>query len=284
MSGADYAQKLIEISMFTFISELKFINDDNYFYDTPIYRRMITEEGICYTINMLENSKMYTPAMVDYLIDFPFDEQFKDHLKLPQYPVQTTSSGHEFGLTVYTENLNENFNAMCSDKDGFKVKLHSPYEYPRMSSHYIDIPADDFTMIAIKPFVIQTSEDLRKYHPQVRHCYFHGERKLNFFKFYTQSNCEYECYIQRLKDNCGCVAFYMPHESGTRICQSSIEKSCHCDFREHWGRYEIDFKIDFLCFDTIYLKIIEKFHLTFLKNVNFKIMMIMQFSQMIKQS
>jgi amiloride-sensitive sodium channel len=105
-----------------------------------------------------------------------------------------------------------------------------------MTSHYVDISADDFTQIAIKPFAIKSTEDLRKYDPKVRHCYFDGEKRLTFFRFYTQSNCEYECYLHRLKAKCGCVAFYMPHKPATRICQSSGEKSCHCEFREHYGR------------------------------------------------
>ncbi|KAG5669078.1 hypothetical protein PVAND_016977 [Polypedilum vanderplanki] len=237
MTGVDYAKNLLKISVIDFISELKFLNDDDYFYETPIYRRMITEEGICYTINMLDNSEMYTDEMADYLIDFgEIDEGFERRKNLAEYPPKTTSSGRDYGLTIFTPKLEENFNSMCSDKDGFKIKLHPPHEFPRMSSHYIDIPDDDTTIIAVKPSAIKTFEELRKYDPKVRHCYFDGERKLKFFRYYTQANCEYECYIKRLYSTCGCVAFFMPHKNDTRICQSSEEKSCHCQFRENWGR------------------------------------------------
>jgi hypothetical protein len=40
-----------------------------------------------------------------------------------------------------------------------------------MSSHFIDIPADDFTLIAVRPSAVKTTEDLRKYDPQVRLCF-----------------------------------------------------------------------------------------------------------------
>jgi hypothetical protein len=87
MTGADYAANLLEISVSDFVSELKFLNDDDYFYVTPIYRRMITEEGICYTINMLEDELMYTDEMADYLIDFgELDVGFGERLKLAEYP------------------------------------------------------------------------------------------------------------------------------------------------------------------------------------------------------
>ncbi|XP_070507655.1 pickpocket protein 28-like [Chironomus tepperi] len=169
--------------------------------------------------------------MADYLINFDIN-----FTRPQKYPVHASKSGRDYGLTIVTKDLVDNFNGMCAIKDGFKITLHSPLTHPRMSTHFIDVPADDVTMIAIKPFVITTSEDLRQYHPKIRHCYFENEKKLEFFRHYSQSNCEYECYIQRLMSTCGCVVFYMPHISGTRICQSSTEKSCHCDFRENYGQ------------------------------------------------
>jgi len=237
MSGGDYVKNLEEISVLDFINELKFENDDDFFYEKPIYRRLITEEGICYTINLYENKNMFTSQMAEYLIEFDhLDTHFNDLTKPQRYPVHASKSGREYGLTILTKELADNFNGMCAIKDGFKITLHSPLTHPRMSTHFIDVPADDVTMIAIKPFVITTSENLRQYDPKIRHCYFENEKKLQFFRHYSQSNCEYECYIQRLMTTCGCVAFYMPHVSGSRICQSRAEKSCHCDFRENYGQ------------------------------------------------
>lgn len=220
--------------MLNFINVLEFEKDDDFFYDIPIHRRLMTEAGICYTINLESNSNLFTKEVADYLINFA---EFDGYPKTPStYPVHSSKSGREYGLTIVTENIAENFNSMCTNKDGFKVMLHSPQSYPRISSHYIDIPADSITMIAITPVVITTDEDLRKYDPKVRHCYFDNERKLKFFKRYSQSNCEFECYVQRLFRTCGCVAFYMLHRLGTRICQSRTEKMCFCEFRETYGR------------------------------------------------
>lgn len=234
MSGEDFVKYLQEISILNFIHELRFENDDDFFYDTPIHRHLMTDEGICYTINAEKNEKLFTPEIADYLIKF---ENLRESFKLPKdYPVHTSKSGSEYGLKISTENLVDNFNGMCTEKDGFKVMLHSPHTYPQMSTHYIDIPADELIMIAIKPVVITTSENLRKYNPKIRHCYFDNEKNLQFFRQYSQSNCEYECFIQRLMMACKCVAFYMPHVNNTRICQSSEEKLCHCEFRDNYGQ------------------------------------------------
>jgi amiloride-sensitive sodium channel len=45
----------------------------------------------------------------------------------------------------------------------------------------------------IVPEIIQADEDLRSFDPDERKCYFEDERKLNYFKVYTQRNCESEC-------------------------------------------------------------------------------------------
>ena len=44
---------------------------------------------------------------------------------------------------------------------------------------------------------IQKSDDFFKdFDLNDRNCYFEGERKLKYFKIYTQRNCQNECYSQ----------------------------------------------------------------------------------------
>lgn len=72
------------------------------------------------------------------------------------------------------------------------------------------IPVDQQVLIKIKPKVTVTSEDLHHYSPQVRGCYFRSERRLRFYKSYSQRKCEEECLANSTKKLCGCVQFYMP--------------------------------------------------------------------------
>lgn len=72
------------------------------------------------------------------------------------------------------------------------------------------IPVDQRALIRIKPKVTVTSGDLHHYSPQVRGCYFRSERRLRFYKSYSQRKCEEECYANSTRKICGCVQFYMP--------------------------------------------------------------------------
>jgi Amiloride-sensitive sodium channel len=74
----------------------------------------------------------------------------------------------------------------------------------------------------------KSDDNLRKYPPQSRKCYFEGEKPLKFFKFYTKSNCELECKTEAKFQNCGCVLHSMPRDKSTKIC-SIDELKCKYD-------------------------------------------------------
>lgn len=58
--------------------------------------------------------------------------------------------------------------------------------------------------------MIETSEELKDYHPNRKQCFMNSERKLKFFKVYTQRHCELECQSFRMESECGCVHFAYP--------------------------------------------------------------------------
>lgn len=51
-----------------------------------------------------------------------------------------------------------------------------------------------------------------------RQCYFDWENRLQFFKVYTQRNCELECLTAKTLRTCRCVTFAMPRSAGTPVC------------------------------------------------------------------
>ncbi|CAO1385947.1 unnamed protein product [Diamesa hyperborea] len=81
--------------------------------------------------------------------------------------------------------------------------------------------------------MVKTSHDLKHYKPKVRQCYFDGERKLNYFKVYTQSNCEYECLTKFTDKTCGCVRFGMLKEKSSIICNFT-QQACYTDAEANW--------------------------------------------------
>lgn len=63
------------------------------------------------------------------------------------------------------------------------------------------------------------ADDLKTLPVKQRLCYMDGERKLKFFKIYTQYHCEIECLSDKLKQICECVPFDIIRDNGTKVCE-----------------------------------------------------------------
>jgi acid-sensing ion channel, other len=124
---------------------------------------------------------------------------------------------------------NSNLNPGCIfGINGFRVLLHTPVDFPFMMSYqYYAIPFQKETNIMIKPQMIYPSKRIRAYSPDNRQCYFEGEKKLQFFKIYSKSNCELECKTRFILKSCGCVKFSMPRDNQTTICGNSQIQCIH---------------------------------------------------------
>lgn len=100
-----------------------------------------------------------------------------------------------------------------------------PDELPDILMSENFIPADQMTVISVIPKVITiTSNDLKRYAPQVRRCYLRSERPLRFFRSYSQRKCELECLANFIKKTCGCVHYGMPSTWKKTLWFSYIRK------------------------------------------------------------
>jgi amiloride-sensitive sodium channel len=106
----------------------------------------------------------------------------------------------------------------------FKIILHLPNEVPQLSYEAIDYRIGKDQVILISAEVIKYEDSLKDFPPETRGCYFDGERKLQFFKSYTKSNCEYECFSNYSYLMCGCVKFSMVHNDKMNVC--TVERGC----------------------------------------------------------
>lgn len=95
----------------------------------------------------------------------------------------------------------------------FKVYLHRSDEIKEAFDRPFEVEIGKKVIVSISPNVITSSNDIRKYSPKMRQCFFNSERQLKFFKVYTKSNCEHECLTNFTRNECGCVKFVMPRKS-----------------------------------------------------------------------
>ena len=207
-----------------------------------LFYEVITEAGICYSFNMLDSDDILNDIIDDGLkypkhgkksINWTLQDGYTE-ISSSIYPERVLGSGFAMSLNVWL-NVNKNdVDFKCNAfSQGFKMSLHSPTEVPRFSKDYYHIPLKKTVQFSVNPEVFKTSDGLKSYKPEVRQCYYDGEKPLKFYKVYTQSNCELEClsnYTQRL---CSCTKLGHPHGHGTKMC-SSMNEACYSAAEFNW--------------------------------------------------
>jgi acid-sensing ion channel, other len=146
----------------------------------------LTRNGIGFSFNMMESDDLlnFNEASNDFRYSYNVE---KANTKQPK------STGSQPGNKLFMKFKDIDFETWKYSKcrqEAFSV--HSPFELPITSNFNKFHFSIDF-QIWITPEIIQTDDDLRSFDPDERNCYFEGERKLNYFKVYTQRNCESEC-------------------------------------------------------------------------------------------
>lgn len=142
--------------------------------------------------------------------DWDYETGYVERSKKPRYPNRVFNSGFGTGIELFLRAYEGDFEYRCNEYHGFNVILTVPGESHTMIRNSFKVPLERDVQIAVKPKWITTSDGLRKYEPHKRQCFFQSERKLRFFRIYTQMNCEDECLANFTKSNCGCVHFSMP--------------------------------------------------------------------------
>lgn len=83
-------------------------------------------------------------------------------------------------------------------------------------------------MIKVTPEVVLGDLSLKKsFSPEQRKCYFDGERELQYFAIYSESNCDLECVSNISQELCNCVAFWMPRKLTMRLHDSLVTNHNH---------------------------------------------------------
>lgn len=117
------------------------------------------------------------------------------------------------------------------------VIFHLPNEMPTKFHPKIPIVFGTYNQIFYSVKSYRTDESIRHYLPDVRECYFEGERNLKFFKTYSKAHCEVECMANLTLEACNCSIFWMPRSNSTKICGLS-EFTCSTRFASRLNEKE----------------------------------------------
>lgn len=122
----------------------------------------------------------------------------------------------EFGMGFHREKffnhyeiLNYSISNIFQPVDGILVIVNSPDELSTQAGHRFYAQADTHHDLAITAEITSIGDDLKSWPIEDRNCFLPDEKKLDFFRIYTKSNCEQECFSKAAEKTCGCVPFYV---------------------------------------------------------------------------
>lgn len=132
------------------------------------------------------------------------------------YPMRIFNAKAKGALNIDLQLMKEDLGFKCHNlNSGFQIFIHVPGEISSMSRLTFQIPPKEDVKISIRATLITTTDGLKIYKPNQRQCYFNSERQLQFFRIYTQNNCEVECLANFTLRECDCVKFSMPSKHKT---------------------------------------------------------------------
>lgn len=142
------------------------------------------------------------------------DSGYSNNRSERAYPHHVFGTGLQASLIVILQVFKGDIDHLCGGGiQGFTVMFHPPNEAPQVFKKYFHLSPGKTISLSIEPKMTTTPDNIRtSYDPSVRRCYFEYERKLRFYKQYTQQNCEWECLSNYTLKQCGCVKYSMPRK------------------------------------------------------------------------
>jgi len=223
-------------------------------------KKVLTDKGYCFAINMLEFDEIYNADIIHD--DFKrssgknsrnWDFE-KDYIEGSgdDYPHRINNDG-KMAFQILTLVNKSDISIYCQAvNQGFTFFLHTPNEVQNWKEFSIAGSKNQDKTILLTAESSKASESLRHYTPEQRQCFFQGERPLKFFKSYTKTNCELECFTNSTLKKCDCVKFSMPRDKVTAICNFT-QLECMFNVEQQWPAEDEDYKkgmIPCKCFES----------------------------------
>ncbi|XP_050419751.1 pickpocket protein 28-like isoform X2 [Adelges cooleyi] len=192
------------------------------------FQETFTMHGLCLTFNMMPIGEMLR-GVDEWSLDnalqwknytsnwFPETGFSKDALEV-KLPMRTNEEHESFNFRSRLL-FNENPNKQCSNNlNVYYILIHSPAEWPVDSHQTVVVPPGIIENVGLKPVVSSITAELAVWKPKDRQCYYQNEKRLKYFKFYTQKNCILECRSESIVKRCGCVPYYLFRTKNTPVC------------------------------------------------------------------
>lgn len=145
-------------------------------------------------------------------IDWKPEAGYQKSVLPDDQPWRPYGAGKYLGLTIVLDAQLAEYYCSSTLSAGFKMLLHSPIETPKIADFGFAVSPGIETHIIISPKISAASWSTLSLPRNKRKCFFTTERKLHYYRTYTQRNCLLECEAIFTQQICHCVQYYMPSE------------------------------------------------------------------------
>ncbi|XP_061941386.1 pickpocket protein 28-like [Apis cerana] len=193
-----------------------------------IFNPTLTDEGLCCNFNSVHRKYLfYNPRdWSDLNMTFPFNSidwnpetGYDANVSSDSIPWRPYNAGQLYGLTLVLDVDIDEYYCSSTTSVGFKMLLHNPVETPKIAEFAFTVTPGEETRVIITPRIMTASKSIISIPLRKRKCFFTFERKLRYYRTYTQKNCVLECEANFTQKICHCVQYYMPKSSNTPICE-----------------------------------------------------------------
>ncbi|EFN82791.1 Sodium channel protein Nach, partial [Harpegnathos saltator] len=197
-----------------------------------IFNPTMTDDGICCNFNgvnrqyLFYNARDWPTLNITYMspsVDWNPENGYNNSNMIDVIPWRPYGAGKYYGLTLALDVDEEEYFCSGTASVGFKMLLHNPVETPKIADFSFSIMPGEETRVIVKPRISTASKTLISIPKAKRKCFFTAERKLRYYRTYTQRNCVLECEANFTQSMCSCVQYYMPKSSKTQICGKKDE-------------------------------------------------------------
>ena len=124
---------------------------------------------------------------------------FRTANELVDYKIYTgRNEGLKLVLDAHTSNIASG--SISDNFRGFHVVVDGKEKYPFTTRNGILLKTGQDNELIISATRFEADEGIRTVKPFKRNCYFMNEHPLRLHKIYTQSNCFFQCKIERVRD------------------------------------------------------------------------------------
>lgn len=153
---------------------------------------------------------------------------------VPKRPYRVTGCGYPTGLSILINPFAFDYSASSFSSYGFRLLIHDSYTVPDENAETKIISSARESFVHINPESTYATYDINNLRIKERNCLFPYERRLTVMQRYSFTNCMWECRVNLIMKNCGCVPHSLANNGSYPVCDVGDVK---CVIKNRSGYY-----------------------------------------------